>query len=294
MSDADGMIAVAGRARAFMRPEDVDAVLRYLAARQVPDGGFRGRVEGSDVYYTLFAVSCYLALEVAPPAGRIRCYLAALGDGAALDFVHQAAAARCAALLTPGLGGVQARAMLERVERQRTPNGGYRLQAGTGVDSVYGAFVAWLAYAQAGVGMPDAAGMVRSLERLRTADGGYANLQGQPGSTTPATAAAVLLLHWNGSPPDPASGDTLMACEDARGGFRASVDAPAADLLSTATALYALRCLGREPRDPDRLLGFVELLWDDDGGFRGQLADPVTDVEYTFYALLALGCLDGR
>ena len=65
------------------------------------------------------------------------------------------------------------------------------------------------------------------------------------------------------------------------------------DLLSTATALFALRVAGGKiPAGEIRQTQeFVVAHWNEDGGFCGTPADPLSDTEYTFYALLALGCL---
>jgi hypothetical protein len=60
-------------------------------------------------------------------------------------------------------------------------------------------------------------------------------------------------------------------------------------LLSTATALFALRCYGVEPRYS--AVDFIEGHWLDDGGFAATLLDDESDVEYLFYGLLALGTL---
>ena len=76
------------------------------------------------------------------------------------------------------------------------------------------------------------------------------------------------------------------------GGFAATEQLGKADLLSTATALFALWSL-RADLDLIRrpCLDYVESLWRDSGGFAGHIADEIEDVEYTFYALLSIGCL---
>jgi hypothetical protein len=65
------------------------------------------------------------------------------------------------------------------------------------------------------------------------------------------------------------------------------------DLLSTATALHALACIGMAlPKSQCELcLDFIDTLWNADGGFHGHWADDHLDSEYTFYGLLALGHL---
>ena len=77
-----------------------------------------------------------------------------------------------------------------------------------------------------------------------------------------------------------------------RGGFKASSHVPIADLLSTATALLALK-LSEEKMESfaENSLNFINLHWDESGGFFGSIADMTCDVEYTYYALLGIGVL---
>ena len=83
--------------------------------------------------------------------------------------------------------------------------------------------------------------------------------------------------------------DYLLHVQDASGGFRADAAAPVPDLLSTATALFVLRCYEVRPLVPTR--DFIEAHWLDNGGFGATLWDEEGDVEYLFYGLLALGSL---
>jgi hypothetical protein len=78
------------------------------------------------------------------------------------------------------------------------------------------------------------------------------------------------------------------------GGFLATPNAPIPDLLSTATALFALQTL-RYPLEKikESCLTFIEEMWDDCGGFYGHIFDNTPDCEYTFYGLLSLGILMG-
>lgn len=292
MNRARDMIRVAGRASRFMQASDREAVVRYLHRLIEPDGGFRGRAPGSDLYYTIFGLSCLTALERPLADAEVRRYLEPFGHGATLDFVHQAAAVRCWSLTSDPGRVSQSRGLLQRMERRRTTDGGYDLLTEGGEQgSVYGAFLAWLAYEEAGAQMPRPHALVSSLRTLAAADGGFANSVSMPGSTTTATAAAILLQYWVDGSVDTAALQALATCAHRNGGFRASAQAPAPDLLSTATALYAIKAVGRSPEPIDPHLAFIELLWEDDGGFRGHVADSLTDCEYTFYALLALGCL---
>jgi prenyltransferase beta subunit len=101
------------------------------------------------------------------------------------------------------------------------------------------------------------------------------------------------LLHQLGVPVNALVADWLLAQAHPDGGFRAMPSAPLPDLLSTATTLHALACLGAEipARVRERTLDFIDTLWSAEGGFHGHWADDHLDAEYTFYGLLALGHL---
>ena len=139
--------------------------------------------------------------------------------------------------------------------------------------------------------LPDSEGIERCLASLVTDDGGYANEQDLKIGTTPTTAAAVTILTQLEKDISPAVIDWLVAQCVQDGGFLTMPAAPFPDLLSTATALHALRETGysldklREP-----CLDFLDRLWTGES-FLGHQADDRVDCEYTFYALLALGHL---
>jgi hypothetical protein len=292
------MLRVAGRALHLLPDAGREDVVAYVRGQQQPDGGFRGRAAGSDLYYTVFGGSCLMALHRPPLAGPVRRYLEALGDGANLDFVHQASLARCwAALAVPLLPSRRARALLPLLERHRADDGGYApAAAGSAHGTIYGGFLAFLAYDEARVPLPQPDTLLASVRSLRTPDGGYANAPGVAGATTPATAAAVLLQQWIAAAADPAACAALQACACDTGGYKASPIAPAPDLLSTGTALFALHVAGVAPVAAATAghLDFVESLWHASGGFCGHAADWLPDCEYTFYALLAMGaCSSG-
>ena len=76
------------------------------------------------------------------------------------------------------------------------------------------------------------------------------------------------------------------------GGFIAAEGIGIADLLSTSTALLALKLSGESLElYSDKCTEFINLHWDNSGGFFGSVADTRPDCEYTYYALLALGLI---
>ncbi len=305
------MLAAAGRAPMLLS-ESRRAVADFLRSQQNPDGGFRGRGEASDLYYTVFAIEGLVALGEPPQPGPIRRYLASFGDGAGLDFVHLACLARCWADLdcrlpiadcrlppehpTPNTEHLTPEArhtLLSRIEAHRSADGGYSPTPGAEHGTAYGCFLALGALED--LSLPQVCNLrevTSCLAALRRADGGYANERCLNSSTTPATAAAVTVAKHLTGTSDRAAVDFLLARAALEGGFFATEAAPFPDLLSTATALHALAGLARHSRDfVGACVRFVGGLRADSGGYRGVWLDDAADAEYTFYALLALGHL---
>jgi len=274
---------------------DSAELVRAFFTRQLgPDGAGCDRDGRPDLYYTIFALAGLQAMQSALPVERVVPWLRGFGDGAELDFVHLGALARCWA----AVGVENARpdlpaAVLARIERFRTRDGGYDGDPGAETGNAYGCFVALGASQDLGAALPEPLRMVQCLKFLETPDGAWANARGLPVGSTNATAAAVALLHQLGLPLHPAAGDWLLAQAHPDGGFRAMPAAPLPDLLSTATTLHALACLETPLPAPlrERTLDFIDTLWNAAGGFHGHWADDHLDAEYTFYGLLALGHL---
>lgn len=267
-------------------------VAAFLNQTLNADGGFRDRTGSSDLYYTAFGLEALLALgEPAPPVTAS--YLRTFGDGDSLDFVHLACLARAwGSAASQGMDAGSRESMLRRLASFRSADGGFAAHPDASTGTAYACFLALGAIEDLGVPVPDGPGLLRCLEGLRAADGGYANHPGLTEGSTPATAAAVMVMHRLESDP---AGDVsrwlLHRCHE-RGGFFAAPRAPVPDLLSTATALHALAALHTDIgslREP--CLDFVDTLWTSAGGFYGSWADETLDCEYTYYGLLALGHL---
>ena len=273
------------------------AVRDFVLASRTPDGAFRGRGESSDLYYTVFALDLLAALDADVDREAVAAYLRGFGAGEGLDPIHRICLARCWSRAGHAGAEPAARAsLLAALTRGRLPDGGYHTISGAARGSVYGAFLAMLAYEDLGAAPPDPDALIRSVRSLRSADGGVANDAAMPAGAAAAAAGALVVLHRLGQPPDDGIVTWLLAQAFEEGGFLATPGAPMPDLLSTATALYALRTVGvllPENRREDTAL-FVDSLWDERGGYRGHWLDSTPDVEYTFYGLLAKGCLAGE
>ena len=274
--------------------ESAELVRGWLRSQLSPEGAGLDRDGRPDLYYTIFTLAGLQALDVAVPVDQVATYLRAYGDGAALDFVHLSALARCwAAIGRERMPRGLDQALLARLEAFRKPDGGYEGNLNLAHGTAYGAFVALGAYEDLGRTPPHAVDLIRSLKRLETPDGAWSNAPGVKSGALNATAGAVTLIHHLGFPVNAAVGDWLVAQSHPQGGFLAAPGAPMPDLLSTATALHALACLERRmPSEMhERCLDFIDTLWSAEGGFHGHWADDHLDPEYTFYGLLALGHL---
>jgi prenyltransferase beta subunit len=257
----------------------------FLIGRLHPDGGFRGRGDAADLYYTLFGVEALRALDAELPAEKLTSYLRSFGPGDDLDLIHLACLVRCwIALDAPPRDE-----WVACLNAFRSVDGGFATEKGAEFGSAYGAFLAIGALQDLGADVPD--GVVDAMLALRTPDGGWANDRVIPVGSVPATAATVTVLRHLGHAAQPETGDWLLGCIGDERGFPAISGAPA-DLLSTAVALHALDGLGVDlGQRRDACLAFVESLWDPRGAFRGNSDDDMLDCEYTWYGLLAIGHL---
>jgi len=273
--------------------DSCDLIRQFLTSQQLPGGGFADRSGNSDLYYTVFGLESFLALRSDPPLCETADYLRRFGDGDGLDFVHLACLGRCWATVCHGdFRQAPREAILERLEKFRSQDGGYAQTRGAATGTAYAAFLALGAYEDFQVPLPEPERLLDSLQSLRAADGAYSNQPGAAYGLTTSTAAAVLLLRHLGQAPGVGVAGWLLERAHPQGGFFALPDAPIPDLLSTATALHALSAM-QAPLEPIResCLDFVDSLWTNRGGFYGSWADDTIDCEYTYYALLSLGHL---
>lgn len=273
---------------------DSTGLVREFFQQQLVDGSGRDRDGRPDLYYTIFALAGLQALDAPVPVDAVEAFLKSHGDGAKLDFVHASALARCWCIVGPQRmpSGLD-RALLDRIESFRKPDGGYEGDAKLTHGTAYGAFVALGAYEDLGHTPPQPLKLIQSLKRLETPDGAWSNVPGAKTGATNATAGAVTLVRHLGFPVNERVADWLLAQVHEQGGFLAVPQAPMPDLLSTATALHALAAMERRLSSHvhERCLDFLDSLWDARGGFHGHWADDHLDAEYTFYGLLALGHL---
>lgn len=272
--------------------DSTEAVKGFLRRQIASDGGFQGRDGRSDLYYTVFGLEASLMLGVDFDRGRMSGYLDGFGNGESLDLVHLASLIRC----RTNLAIVRDPAIFSRrLKAYESRDGGFSMISGDARGTAYGSFLALGAWQDLGFDCPDSEAMAKSIASLQRPEGGYANEAAMTAGATPATAAAICVLHYLKRPIPESAIEWLLARACPLGGFAAipfGQDAGVPDLLSTATALHALSLIGVRVDDVrDRHLDYLDSLWNAEGGFRGHWGDEVVDCEYTYYGLLALGTL---
>lgn len=271
----------------------VNQVRRFILSQINSDGGFCGRDSESDLYYTLFGVECLTAFGIPFPEAKILNYLKQFGAGENLDFVHLICLIRCLAKLSKiPLDENLLNRLLENLKPFQFENGLFRQTVDSKSPSLYAGFLAALAFEEIGVVTINQAATLKLIEQMKTSDYAFADQEGVEFGTTPVTAAVVgLLAKWQ-QPIDPKTVAWLLAREAPDGGFLAIPEAPVADLLSTATTLFALKVMNHSFQGiSENIFDFVENLWHENGGFFGNVLDKTPDCEYTFYGLLSIGVL---
>jgi geranylgeranyl transferase type-2 subunit beta len=281
----------------------VESQVCFVAACQQPDGGFRGRMGGSDEYYTDFALRTlawlapdhaaferaagYVARRTSTPRNVVAGFN--LLNSQRLIEHH---CARTAGRVLPALDRLQ---FTEWLYAHLLPSGGFARFATDEQVSAYHTFLGALCFQMLGSEIPAGEDAVHAVEGLRREDGGYAELAGQAESQTSATAAAVaFLLMRDALSPDHAAQTArfLAAMQTDDGGLKPHAAARGGDLLSTFTGLLTLWGLGGlQPIDVAAVARFLRSTAQAGGGFLACYGDEVPDVEYTHYGVGTLALL---
>lgn len=270
-----------------------DAIKRmrhFLTDRKSVGEAFVNKGGEPDIYYTSFGWALAYVLGLSLDREVMRHYLESL-DQASMDLVHYAAYRRCEltqrffnvpewlAGHMPIIGNWANPVSVHPFNVVDYPN--------QDPDSPYSRFIYRGCLEDCGQEVDQRT--LNCFAAYRVANGGFSNRRGDLVASVNATAAALMVIGQEDGYCKNDDLDYLLHVQDPSGGFRADVTAPVPDLLSTATALFALRCYGVSPLVSPR--DFIEAHWLDNGGFGATLWDEEGDVEYLFYGLLALGSL---
>lgn len=269
-------------------------VCECLRRRQTADGGFRGRSDSSDLYYSVFGYEALRELNGSTTEG-FESYLRQFNEQIEkLDFNHLCSLIRNWANLREEIPAEIADRLKSRLEMFRSKDNGFHHEPGQPYGTAYGAFLALAAQQELDRTQTNLPWMnlLESVKALQGEDGGFSNERREQQSMTPATAAAAVVLHELDEPVAGKTREWLLNRRFAQGGFLVGPAIPMPDLLSTATAVHALRLLDERLDDfREPCLDYLETLWSPAGGFRGQWLEEVVDTEYTYYGLLTLGHL---
>jgi len=292
------------RGLAGLEPARRERHRRFFVSRQNPDGGFRGRDDCSDLYYTAFGVRGLALLQGLdrPVCQRLADYLARQTEMhvSVIDLVSWLYCALMVQL--HGQLDVLAQApadwpdrLAQLLESFRTPDGGYAKTHEGAAGSTYHTFLVVLCYELIGRQAPGPEGLRRFLLERQRDDGGFVEIAPMQRSGTNPTAAAVAVLNMVGAITPVLRSDIEGFLGDVwsgEGGFQANTRVPFPDSLSTFTGLLTALDLGLSgPAQPAACRAFIDSLEFPDGGFRGALWDTLADVEYSFYSLGVLALL---
>ena len=267
-------------------------ILKFVLGQRNSDGGFRGRSDESDLYYTYFAIECLKACGHPIPEMMTE-YLNQFQEGSQLDLVHLTCLIRSKVIIKEPPENTM-KLLTLKTHGFRTASGGFSLSKEKKTDSIYACFLAWLAHEDIGLRIENTSALTSCIVGLQADDGAFADRPGMTRGTTTVTAAAIALLDRLGHAIEPEI-LTWLTYRTKHGGFTATPDTPVPDLLSTATTLFALHAVDHplSLEQPELTFDFIDACWQDDGGFTGHILDTTSDCEYTYYGLLSLGCLAG-
>lgn len=259
----------------------------FVTSRQLPDGGFPGRLGGSDRYYTDFAVRLAVLCDADETVlARAGDYLAALPPPR--DLVELFGTLNLARLLERSMDWGP---LSDILAAQALPGGGFAKAPG-GPPSVYACFLAALCAEMLAVECPAVVAAQPVVLACQGPAGGFRESPEAEREQTNATAAALGYLGLQGAldaaVAQPA-GRFLLARQGPGGGLRAHATAPLEDLLSTFTGLVALMGVpGGECLDLIGIARFVRSQALADGGFAAGPGDEDSDLEYAYYGVATL------
>lgn len=243
----------------------------FIQSQFSPEGGFANRAGEADLYYTLFGYYVSEALGMKGFKNKIveftRKEIITENQGDVHLF--------CKTILLSNLAGTnrETRYLSRQIKTK------FKTFLSGGTD--YTLFLGLLALSC----LEEYFFIMKYLNKIGKADKTPAEE-----APCPVVAAQAVLLKAAGKDTEPVIEKLFGFYAD--GGFKALKNAPSADLLSTAVALFALNFCGADLRViKPACLNFTESLYSA-GGFTATRFDFAPDIEYTFYGLLALGSLN--
>lgn len=288
------ILQVLNRAVPSMTVAGIERIGTYVSSRLCPTGGFYNRGESPDLYYSLFGLSCAVALDLGLPLHSTAAWLENFKPNE-LTMLELSSLCKSlvvsSMLLQKDLATKKSNEILTCLQRFRCDDGGYSYE-GCGRTFPYAVFLALNIYQDLMLPVPNSEALCAALLRCRRKDGRYANPDSSSSGLLLSTVAALMTIRQLTGEIDEQALNWVVTQRCDNGGFKADPESELPDMLSTAVALFALRVCGVEMHD-FRLISrqFVEDHWLENGGFSATLLDETADCEYCYYGLLALGAL---
>jgi len=269
-----------------LNSESIQHIINYIYSKQNIDGGFSGRDDKSDLYYSMFAIDILSGFGETKYLNSLQTYYYTFNIDKMINFIDLCCLARCGEILKIK----QTKLKTKILEFQATDGTFASIKDQTNGE-LYATFMAMLTIPQRKLFTTKA--IQKLLKMHFRSNGGFSGFAQCKTANVPAVATAACLCFaiekmelWTAK-------DWLLKQFHNQGGFKATPKAPGIDLLSTAVSLQALYLakISLPPHQKQLCLKFVESLWNDDGGFSGHIVDTISDCEYTYYGLSALGYL---
>jgi len=262
-------------------------ITSFVKSQLTENGGFMDKNGKADLYYTSFGLMLAYILKLKINTKNTESWLEKQ-DSQLSDLVNCSAYIRSRMLCKLLKSGKLSFAVSQLFKTKPTlpvftnyPHGDE--------NSPYSQFLLLSLREEMGIDTENRQEILTSLSEYRVENGGYSNIKGSKQASTNATVAALAVKGQLDGYRDNDDVRFLYSLQDESGGFFAAVSSPVPDMLSTATALFMLKCYGIAPRF--NASDFIDAHWLQSGGFGATLMDETSDVEYTFYGLLALGAV---
>ena len=259
----------------------------FVRSQMTENGGFMDKSGKADLYYTPFGLMLTHILQLNINPDITEQWLDKQ-DSRLSDLVSRSAYVRSrmlCKLLKYGKSGFA----LNRLFKTKQTFPAFTNYPHNDMYSPYSQFMSLSLREDMDIGTINRQEILSSLSAYRVESGGFTNIKGGKEPSTNATVAALAVKGQLCGYTDNEDIRYLFSSQDESGGFFACPASPVPDLLSTATALFMLKCYAVEPQfNAD---DFIDAHWLESGGFGATFIDESGDAEYTFYGLLALGAV---
>ena len=268
--------------------EALQKVTAFVESQLIENGTFMDKNGKDDLYYTAFGLMLAYVLKLKIDTNKTEKWLETQNDKLS-DLLYYSAFVRCQ-MLCKLLKFGKLNFALTRLLQAKNTLPDFTNYPHNDKFSPYSQFLLLALKEDLGIKIDNRQEILTSLSSYHVENRGFSNIKANKKATTNATVAALAVKGQLRGYQNSKDLDFLHSLQDDSGGFYANHSAPVPDLLSTATALFMLKCYDIQPHfNAD---DFIDAHWQSSGGFCATLVDESCDVEYTFYGLLGLGSIN--